>query len=151
MPTSQDLAIFVPTTTTDIQTDHFTPCACAWGNYAGTILRIIGDWKNWELELSRAHTYIVPHALHLHLSVRVAAPSYSTCICQRALPTYTRPVVHMSREHMACSEVGAVNRHGQQNALFVTFVGHAKQFEAYWSQFFSKFYGFVALTSRLDA
>ena len=37
VPASQDLAIFVPTTTTttmttDGQTDYFTPCPCAWGN-----------------------------------------------------------------------------------------------------------------------
>ena len=38
-PRSRDLAIFVLTTittmtmtTTDIQTDYFTPCACTWGN-----------------------------------------------------------------------------------------------------------------------
>ena len=30
-PTSRDLAIFVPTV--ELQTDYFTPCACAWGNY----------------------------------------------------------------------------------------------------------------------
>ena len=29
-----DLEIFVPTTTTVLQTDHFTPCACAWDKYA---------------------------------------------------------------------------------------------------------------------
>ena len=32
MPKTQDLVIFVPTTTTDGQTDYFTPCACAWGS-----------------------------------------------------------------------------------------------------------------------
>ena len=34
MPRSQDLVIFMPTTTTtttDIQTDYFTPCTCARG------------------------------------------------------------------------------------------------------------------------
>ena len=30
MPRSRDLAIFMPTT--DVQTDYFTPCACARGN-----------------------------------------------------------------------------------------------------------------------
>ena len=29
MPSTQDPAVFVPTTTTDGQTDCFTPCACA--------------------------------------------------------------------------------------------------------------------------
>ena len=37
MPRSRDLVIFILTTTmmttTDIQTDYFTPCACAQGNY----------------------------------------------------------------------------------------------------------------------
>ena len=32
-PRTQDLVIFVPITTTDGQTDCFTPCACARGNY----------------------------------------------------------------------------------------------------------------------
>ena len=32
MPRSPDPAIFVLTTDT---TDHFTPCACAWGNWGG--------------------------------------------------------------------------------------------------------------------
>ena len=34
VPRSLKLAIFVLTMATiDIQTDHFTPCACTWGNY----------------------------------------------------------------------------------------------------------------------
>ena len=36
-------------------------------------------------------------------------------------------VVRISREHM----VGSVHRRGQQNAVFATLVGLAKQFEAY--------------------
>ena len=36
-------------------------------------------------------------------------------------------VVRMSREHI----VGSVHSRGQQNAAFATFVGLAKQFEAY--------------------
>ena len=36
-------------------------------------------------------------------------------------------VVRMSREHI----VGSVHRRGQQNAVFATLVGLAKQFEAY--------------------
>ena len=42
MPRTQDLAIFVPTTTTttDGQTDCFTPCACARGN------DMVGDTSN---------------------------------------------------------------------------------------------------------
>ena len=32
MPTSRDLAIFMPSTTTDRQTNYFTPCACALDN-----------------------------------------------------------------------------------------------------------------------
>ncbi|MCG8627030.1 MAG: hypothetical protein MJE68_34150 [Proteobacteria bacterium] len=41
MPRTRNLVIFVPTTTTttmttiDRQTDCFTPCACARGNYIG--------------------------------------------------------------------------------------------------------------------
>ena len=30
MPISPDLAIFVLTTTTDMHTDHFTPCTCEY-------------------------------------------------------------------------------------------------------------------------
>ena len=36
---------------------------------------------------------------------------------------------------MACSAVGAVGRRGEQNALFMMFMGRAKQFQAYLSQF----------------
>ena len=32
---------------------------------------------------------------------------------------------------MACGAVGAVDRCGQQNTLFVAFVGRAKRFQAY--------------------
>ena len=32
MPRSPKVVIFMPTITTDVQIDHFTPCACAWGN-----------------------------------------------------------------------------------------------------------------------
>ena len=31
VPITADVANFVPTTT-ELQTDHFTPCACTWGN-----------------------------------------------------------------------------------------------------------------------
>ena len=82
------------------------------------------------------------------LELRAAAQS---CICWRPLPTHTRPVVRMSRKHTACSAVGVVDRCGKQNTLVVTFVGRAKWFRAYWSQFSAEFYGFVVLTSRLDA
>ena len=41
-------------------------------------------------------------------------------------------VVHMCRKHI----VGSVHRRGQQNKVFAMLVGLAKQFEAYWSQFF---------------
>ena len=39
MPRTQDLAIFVPTTTTrDGQSDHLTPCACVQGKKLQTIV-----------------------------------------------------------------------------------------------------------------
>ena len=41
----------------------------------------------------------------------------------------------MSRKHMAYSAVGMVNRRGQQNALSVMFMGRAKRFQTYRSQF----------------
>ena len=44
-----------------------------------------------------------------------------------------------------------VDRRDQQNTLFVTFMGRAKQFEAQRSQFFTDFDGLVVLASRSDA
>ena len=73
----------------------------------------------------------IHHVLHLHL--RVATTEQHTC--WRPLPTHTRPVVRMGRKHMFCSAVGAVDRRGQQNTLFVTL-----WFRAYWSQLFAEFY-----------
>ena len=59
----------------------------------------------------------------------------------------------MSRKHMAYSilGLGAGDRRGQQKALLVTLVGHAKGIEAYLGQFFADFDGFIVLTSRSDA
>ena len=55
----------------------------------------------------------------------------------------TRPVVlHEQKAHGLTVLVGMVNRcgyNGQQKMLFVTFVDHAKQFEAHSSQFFTEF------------
>ena len=53
--------------------------------------------------------------------------------------------------HMACSAVGAVDRRGQQNTLFVTFAGVPNDLEHTEANFFAEFYGFFVLTSRLDA
>ena len=58
--------------------------------------------------------------------------------------------MRMSSKHMAYSAVGAVDRRGQQNALFVTFVGCAKRFQAYLSQFFAEFYGAYESLGCLD-
>ena len=41
MPISRDLVIFVLTTDDNRQTDHFTPCACAWGKYTTVVLQAI--------------------------------------------------------------------------------------------------------------
>ena len=49
MPRMRDLAIFVPTTTTmttDRQTDCFTPCACAQGNYSSSF-HSINNSRSW--------------------------------------------------------------------------------------------------------
>ena len=70
-----------------------------------------------KLEFSRAHS---PHAASASIS-----ESCNTELQQQHMYLLTRPVVRMSREHMACSEVGAVDRRDQQNVLFVTFVGRA--------------------------
>ena len=81
------------------------------------------------------------------------------CICMwlhlcwwRPLPTYKRPVVCMSTQHaQSCiRHMGTVNEHGydvKENTLFVMLVGHTTWFKAYWHQFFTKFDGFVVLTS----
>ena len=46
---------------------------------------------------------------------------------------------------------GAVDRCGQQNAVFVTLVGPIKRFEAQWSKFFEGFNRFVVIMSRSDS
>ena len=53
----------------------------------------------------------------------------------------------MSRKHM----VGSVDRRGQQNAVFATFMDLIKRFEAQWSQFFDNIDGYAVLTSRSDS
>ena len=42
------------------------------------------------------------------------------CVCRRPLPMYTSRAVRLS------TRVGAIDRRGQQNALFVTLLGRAK-------------------------
>ena len=100
-----------------------------------------------QLELSRGHT---SHAASASICRATMLQQQQHDVIYLLtdftyLPTYTRPVVCKSRKHMASSAVGAVDRRGQQNTLFVMFVVRAKQFQAYWSQFFAEFYRFVVL------
>ena len=44
--------------------------------------------------------------------------------------------------------MGKVDKHGQQNTLFVTLVGPVKQFEAYCRKFFANINLFIVLTIR---
>ena len=56
--------------------------------------------------------------------------------------------------NVTASAVGKVDGRGydgQQKDTVLTFVGHAKQFEAYSSQFFADFEWLVKLKSCLDA
>ena len=71
--------------------------------------------QGWPLYLTRALQSTYPaHCICIYLrAVLICA-----CMC-----LLTRPVC---RKHMACSAVGAVNRCGQQNTLFVMLVGRAK-------------------------
>ena len=71
------------------------------------IFMLTTDNDRQQLELKRAHT---PRA--------AVSTTFTYILCQ---------VVRISREHM----VGSVHRRGQQNAVFATLVGLAKQFEAY--------------------
>ena len=70
MPTSQDLAIFVPMTTTDIQTDHFTPCACVWGNETLLVM------THLQLEMATVLWQGKPIKLALSLG---PSPAYQAC------------------------------------------------------------------------
>ena len=59
------LVIFVPTTTTDRQTNHFTPCACAQDNY---LVIIIGEGREFNLTssinpLAHTHTLTLTHTM----------------------------------------------------------------------------------------
>ena len=55
-----------------------------------------------QLELSRAHTQRTASASYLRAAV-AALIIIQVCVRWRPLPMYARPVVRMSRMHMACS------------------------------------------------
>ena len=80
-----------------------------------------------KLELYRVHT---PRALQRRCQsisvVRELDDASSLLMTFTYIPVLCQ-VVRMSREHI----VGSVHRRDQQNAVFATLVGLAKQFEAY--------------------
>ena len=85
----------------------------------------------------------------LEVSSLVHIPRVCQALCTDSryrpvmLTISTRPVVlHEQKAHGLTVLVGMVNGYGyngQQKTLFVTFVDHAKQFEAHSSQFFAEF------------
>ena len=73
MPRSPKVAIFVPTTT-DVQTDYFTPCACARGN---EILREPRDKATDDTSLSQDQRERNP----IILSLLVVSVHKDMCCC----------------------------------------------------------------------
>ena len=106
---------------------------------------------------------------NLELSRALAYPACCICICIYLRATGTALIymyvfvdnlyLRMLGQLCAWAEstwpaVGMVDRHGQQKFTICdpcVHVGHAKGMEAYWSQFFADFDGFIVLTCRSDA
>ena len=90
---------------------------------------------------SLAHTDLEHIPRVLHLNPRAAAVAH-VLVDDLYLPILGQLCTWAESTWPA---VGTVDRHGQQNVLFVTLVGCAKRFQTYWSQFFAKFDGFIEL------
>ena len=69
--------------------------------------------------------HTVPRVLQCRCE-RARAPCYATTSLLTTFTYILCQVVYMSRQHM----MGSVDRRGQQNAVFATLMGIAKQFEA---------------------
>ena len=73
-PRSPKLVIFVQTTTTDIQTDCFSPCACARGNYNITLYY----WR--PLPYVYMYLYICTFDDHYWFCIYLNSINSTTCV-----------------------------------------------------------------------
>ena len=84
-----------------------------------------------RLELSRAHTPRAASASEICNTELQQQQHNLVFVDDLYLPTLGQ----LCTWAQSTWPIGAVDRRGQQNALFVTFMGCAKRFEAYWSHF----------------